>query len=239
MTFYDVNYEANRKLIRETFNIIWAQHRTEVTEMINGIKSLAYLYSYEPIQENSLHVSFSDDLFSVPRGYTLDNIFVRTGNNAKVTGKILFILWYRHLMLINMGFILAAKVCKYIEERTGEITKFQVNNFSGDTAIYGMTSMLPEFLLTTASGQQWDDNINEIVLYQPASETTNLINLYNSSSNPDIDKELNAKWTCACYIPNTGKRGLESNVTIDNLGSYLNTHYCSKIKTKVNEILHI
>lgn len=239
MTFYDPNYETNKKLIHESFNTIWARYRKETTEMINGIKSLVYLYSYYQIPEDSLYVSFSDDLFSVPRGYTLDGIFVRTGNDAKATGEILFVLWYRHLMLISMGLILAAKVCKYIEVHTGEITKFLISHFSGDTAIYGMGTILPEFLLTTASGQQWDADINEIVLYQPTSETNNLVNLYNSSANPDIDKELNAKWTCVCYIPNTGRRGLESNVTIDSLGSYLNTHFCSKIKAKVHEILHI
>ena len=149
--------------ISQAFFNLYNQNSSEINNLYETIKSnldgimqaADYLVRIMPTPdhfEDDRIISSIDDLFSAAKG------------DANVTGKVLYIRWYYHMVLFTMGSIAAKNVAEYIKGKTSKAVRVKTvgNNFSY------VLDCVAKFSIRQAAGSgPFDSMYSGFALYSP------------------------------------------------------------------------
>jgi hypothetical protein len=149
--------------ISQAFFNLYNQNSSEINNLYGTIKSnldgimqsAEYLVRIMPTTdhfEDDRIISSIGDLFSAAKG------------DADVTGKVLYIRWYYHMVLFTMGSIAAKNVAEYIKGKTGKAVRVKT---IGDNFSYILGCAAKFSIRRAAGGGPFDSIYSGFALYSP------------------------------------------------------------------------
>jgi hypothetical protein len=149
--------------ISQAFFNLYNQNSSEINNLYGTIKSnldgimqsAEYLMRIMPTPdyfEDDSIISSIGDLFSAAKG------------DANVTGKVLYIRWYYHMVLFTMGSIAAKNVVEYIKGKTGKNVRVKT---IGDNFSYVLGCAAKFSIRRAAGGGPFDSIYSGFALYSP------------------------------------------------------------------------